>query len=122
MRNISFSMTAPQFIAGTKDVTRRIGWIHVTAGEQLQAIEKGQGLKKGEKIKTLGLIRLANVRFERLDEMITMRAYGMIECRREGFPHMAPEEFVEFFCNGHRRCRPGTVITRLEFVKEPANG
>lgn len=119
MRNISFAMTTPQMLAGTKDVTRRMGWLSVQPGEMLRGIEKGQGLKKGETVKPLAIILLLDVRVERLDRMLTDRDYGLAEVKREGFPEMTPEQFVEFFCANHTGCFPDREITRLEFQKLP---
>jgi hypothetical protein len=116
-RNISFSLTTPQFLAGTKDVTRRMGWENLKAGDELCAVEKGQGLKKGEKVKRLGMIRVADVRREPLNRMTKEPDYGKRECAREGFPHDTPTQFVEYFCASHRGCYPNKVITRIEFVK-----
>lgn len=122
MRNISFSMTTPQFIAGTKDVTRRMGWLFLKAGDILQAVEKSQGLGKGGKIKRLGAIRVVNVRREVLDAISDDLVYGRHEVDREGFPEMGINEFVMFFCGGHRGCQPHSIITRIEFVRGPGNG
>lgn len=121
--NISFSLTTPQYLDGTKDVTRRMGWLKVKVGDELQVIEKGQGLKKGEKVKILGRIRVVSVHRERLGIMMSMAGYGQQECIREGFPNMDGEEFVIFFCKTHRGCKSTTMITRIEFVKlEPGRG
>lgn len=115
-RNISFMLTTPQFIAGTKDVTRRMGWQFALRGDEYMAVEKGQGLGKGGKVKRLGLIRLVDVRRERLDRLLYEPEYGKEECRREGFPGFSAVEFVSFYCAANR-CVAGDVITRLEFVK-----
>lgn len=118
MRNISFALTTPQFIDGTKDVTRRMGWLFLKPGDVLQAIEKGQGLGKGGKVKPLGTIQVKDVRREALREMTDRDdGYGFEECRREGFPHSSPPDFVQFFCAGHKGCTPDSIITRIEFVK-----
>lgn len=116
-RNISFMLTTPQFIDGSKDVTRRLGWLFLREGDELMGVEKSQGLGKGGKIKKLGLIRILDVRRERLDEMIARPEYGYEEVRREGFPSMAPNGFVSFFCKSHKGCEFGTVVTRIEFKK-----
>lgn len=119
-RMISFSMTTPQFIAGTKDVTRRMGWMTAKSGDVLMAVEKAMGLGKGGKVKQLGLIRLIDVRREPLREMIDRDdGYGFDEAVREGFPHCSPPMFVDFFCKGHKGCEPGSIVTRIEFVKIP---
>lgn len=114
-RNISFFLTTPQFIDGSKDVTRRNGWTFVKAGDILCAVKKGQGLGKGGKIERLGMIRIVDARRERLDRMITDAAYGQDEVRREGFHDMTPSEFVEFFCASHKGVGAWTTITRIEF-------
>lgn len=115
-RMISFFLTTPQFIAGTKDVTRRMGWLHAKDGMELMAVEKAQGLGKGGKVNRLGLIHLLSVRRERLDLMIDNPAYGREEARREGFPEMSGRQFVEFYCDANG-CRAEDEITRLEFFK-----
>ena len=50
MRNMSFSLTTEQIRNRTKDVTRRLGWKNLKPGEHFRAVEKCQGLKKGEHI------------------------------------------------------------------------
>lgn len=66
MPNISFFHTQRQFRTRTKFVTRRLGWENCVAGDRLNGIVKGQGLKKGEKIKKMGEIIALNVRRELL--------------------------------------------------------
>lgn len=108
-RMISFAMTTRQVRDKTKDVTRRDGWLNLKAGTILQAVEKAQGLKKGEHVKKLCLIRVVKVSRERLCK-ITRR-----EVEREGFPGMMKHQFVTMFCEGHKGVEPSTVITRIEF-------
>lgn len=121
MRNISFALTTPQFLDGSKDVTRRMGWINAKVGDVLCAVKKGMGLKKGEQIERLGQIRLVDVRREPLRRMLDDLDYGFAETIREGFPlghpYHWPSEFVEFFCGSHKGCIPGSVVTRLEFER-----
>lgn len=120
-RHISFALTTRQFLDDTKDVTRRTGWKDAKAGDVLVAVEKSQGLRKGEHIKPLGLIRLVTVRHEKLGRLIDDPTYGRAETAREGFPYphelCDPEKFLAFFCETHRRCGRDTVITRLEFER-----
>jgi hypothetical protein len=122
MRNISFAMTTPQFVAKTKTVTRRMGWAALKIGEVLCGVEKAQGLGKGEKIKRLGLIVVKDVRRERLRRMTDELDYGFRETVLEGFPeghpNHFPSEFVTFFCAGHG-CTPDDTITRIEFEYTP---
>lgn len=84
-RNISFSMTTQQFIDGSKDVTRRFGWWTIKEGDILNVVEKAMGLKKGEKIKSLGLIRVVSARKEPLSALLD-DSYGLDEVKREGYP------------------------------------
>lgn len=108
MRSISFSLTEQQFIDGTKDVTRRLGWKSLRPGDRLRAVRKTMGLKRGEHPVVLGEIEVVKVNRERLDHMWTY------ECAREGFPTMTAEQFVAMFCR-HMKCEPTTEVTRIEF-------
>jgi len=105
---MSFSLTEEQLLDGTKDVTRRLGWHRLKAGETVRAVRKAMGLKKGEKVHRLGIIRIVSVRSERLD------AITMDDVIREGFGGMSVGGFIEMFC-GHMGCQPGTPVTRIEF-------
>lgn len=116
-RNLSFMLTTQQFVDDLKDVTRRLGWLFLKPGDVLWAVEKSQGLGKGGKIKRLALIRVKDVRREPLRRMLDEPAYGRIECGREGFPAMAPCDFVAFFMASHRGCTAQTDVTRIEFEK-----
>lgn len=118
MRNMSFSLTTPQVRAGTKDVTRRRGWWFAKAGDVYCAIEKGQGLKKGEHIVRIRTIEVVSARRERLDRLTTDLDYGFSETTREGFPDGHPKhfpsEFVAMFC-AHNGCEPSEEVNRIEF-------
>jgi hypothetical protein len=109
MRNISFHLTIPQFKAHTKDVTRRLGWLNLKPGQILQAVEKAQGLKKGEKIKKLNQILILKVSREPLS------AITEHEIIREGFPNMTFADFIDMFCSTHKGCTRDTIVTRIEF-------
>lgn len=116
MRNISFSMTKQQVYNKTKDVTRRNGWLTLQPGEILRAVEKAQGLKKGEKITRICYIIVVSARREPLNLI------NQTDCMREGFPDLLPFEFVEMFCKSHKGVKPDSEITRIEFQyleKEP---
>lgn len=109
-RNMSFSMTTPQFIAGTKDVTRRFGWWHLKAGDKVMAVEKAMGLKKGEKMRQLGLIEIVSVR------KMPLAGIDEDDCKREGFPEMLPYQFVAMLCK-HYGCKPSDYCNRIEFKR-----
>jgi hypothetical protein len=118
-RNISFALTTPQFIDGSKDVTRRNGWLFARVDDVLCAVEKSQGLGKGGKIKKLRMIVLLDVRREQLRRLTDDLDYGFAETTREGFPEghplHDPSAFVDFFCASHKKVTPESIITRLEF-------
>lgn len=115
MRNMAFSMTTAQVRAGTKTVTRRTGWANLTAGTEFCAIVKGMGLKKGEKIERLAILRCITNRPEALAVLIASPAYGKLEAAREGFPKMTGREFVKFFIEGHKGTDAWTHVRRIEF-------
>lgn len=112
--NISFALTTRQFRERTKDVTRRLGWQLLKPGTILCAVEKGQGIKKGEHVIHMGTIRVLSVRREPLDKMWRDPIYGISEVVREGFPKMTPPEFVKMFCK-HNQITEEKTVTRIEF-------
>ncbi len=114
MRNISFSLTERQFLDGSKDVTRRVGWTFLKPGDRLMGCRKCMGVQPGESIVRLGEIEVVSVRLEALNRMSADAAYGHEETIREGFPQMTGGQFVEMFCS-HMSVKPATIITRIEF-------
>lgn len=112
---MSFSMTTQQMKDRTKTVTRRFGWWFSKPGDVVRAIEKGMGLKKGEKIVPLYPIEILDCRGEPLHYI------DKEDCIKEGFPDMEPEEFI-FMMQVHSGCSRYTKVNRIEFkeVKEDA--
>ena len=108
MRLMSFAMTIDQFLDGSKNVTRRIGWRFLKQGDQVRAVEKAMGLKKGERPVTLGIIEVVSV------YRTPLVAITWDDVRREGFPEMTPHEFVAMFCLA-MKCEPCAEVTRIEF-------
>jgi hypothetical protein len=119
MRNMSFMLTTTQVRTRIKTVTRRMGWAKLRPGDLVCAVEKGMGLKAGETVKRLGVIRVLSIRSEPLNAMRVDLDYGVAECVKEGFgdhPSLQwPSAFVDFFCRSHRGCTPESVVTRIEF-------
>lgn len=116
MRNMSFALTTSQVAGKTKDVTRRMGWQHLTVGDFVQPVMKCMGLRPGEKVERIGdPVVIVSTRREQLRRMIDDPDYGNDECRREGFPEMSPNAFVEMFCKTHKGCTPDSLVTRIEF-------
>lgn len=115
MRCMSFSLTTHQVRERSKTVTRRVGWTFLKPGDLLGAIEKGQGLKKGEKVHRIGTIRVVRVDQEWMSGFRS-RKDAVEECRREGFPEMTPVEFETFFRKSHQDpSADDLLVTRIEF-------
>lgn len=109
--NMSFVLTTRQYEDRTKTVTRRLGWSKLKAGQCFTGVKKGQGLKKGEKVKRLhDSIVVSNTR----EPLYAIGGYPKGETAKEGFPDMTPQEFVDMFCK-HNKCLPETVINQIEF-------
>lgn len=108
MRNMNFSLTTDQIRQRSKTVTRRLGWSFLKPGDLVQACVKCMGLKAGEKIERLCVIRIVTANREQLD-CITAP-----DVKREGFPKMSTIEFVGMFCEANK-CAPCETITRIEF-------
>lgn len=107
-RNMSFMLTTEQIKNRTKTVTRRLGWKFLKVGDILNAVEKCQGLKKGEKIKKLCQIRVVRVSREELWEVTDE------DVKKEGFPEMNCYEFIDMF-KKEMKCTGLTTVTRIEF-------
>ena len=108
MRHMSFFYTQHQFHDRTKDVTRRLGWTFLKRGDLVQGVLQVQGIKKGQRVKKLGVIRIKNVRFEPLYK-ITKN-----DVRREGYPILDPKDFVLLFQRA-MNCRHDVLVTRIEY-------
>jgi hypothetical protein len=106
---MSCAMTKDQVLAELKDVTRRLGWWFIKSGDVLNLVNKTMGFKKGEHPVRYKTVRVKSSRPERLD------AITQEEVIREGFPNMTCAEFIKFFIEGHKGCKPETVINRIEW-------
>ena len=107
-RNMSFMLTTEQIKNRTKTVTRRLGWWFIKPGDILNACEKCQGLKKGEKIKKLCQIRIIDTWGEALNLI------SQDDCTKEGFPQLSPSEFVSMFTR-EMDCCAWEDVNRIEF-------
>lgn len=121
MRNMSFALTTSQIMEGSKDVTRRVGWLFLKEGDLLRPVKKCMGLRPGEKLDVLrDPIRVVSIRREPLRRMTDDIEYGFSEVIREGFEfhptYRWPSEWVAMFCNTHKGCTPETIVTRIEFA------
>ena len=113
--NMSFLLTQPQIRDRSKTVTRRTGWARLKPWDEVNAVERGQGLKKGAHVVVLARLLVVSVRMEPLIEMIDDEQYGKDECVREGFPAYTPFQFVRMFMRTHRGVRIDTPVRRIQF-------
>lgn len=113
-RHMSFSMTTEAVRNRTKTVTRRLGWNDLKPGTLLWAVEKGMGLKKGEHVVKLALIRVVSSEWEQLANIACPEVYGPEELVAEGFPRMTGDEFMEMFCRSNR-CGIYQDVNRIKF-------
>lgn len=107
-RNMSFSLTAEQFKSRTKTVTRRAGWQFLKVGDVVQGCKKCMGLKPGEKLERLGLIKIVDVRREPLNSIT------IDDVVKEGFPNYMVSDFIRMFCL-HMKGDPCQLVTRIEY-------
>ena len=108
---MSFSMTTEAVRDRSKTVTRRLGWWDLQPGTILQAVEKAQGLRKGEHVKPICVIRVVSVSREPLSDIYL---YDGAETAREGFPHLWKDQFMMLFELANR-CSNDTPVNRIEF-------
>lgn len=107
-RNMSFAMTTEQVKARTKTVTRRFGWWFLKPGDEVRGVKKAMGLKKGEKIEPLAMVRIIATRAEPLN------AITQDDVIREGFPDWTPAQFIQMLVD-HYKVDPAATVNRIEF-------
>ena len=105
---MSFALTTEQVQMRTKFVTRRLGWGFLKPGDKVRAVKKAMGLKKGEKIEPLAVIRIISNKPEPLNEITGS------DCQLEGFPKFSPKDFVDMLVK-HYKIKPETVFNRIQF-------
>jgi len=115
MRMMSFALTTQAVRDEIKDVTRRLGWADLKPGDRLQAVVKCQGIPRGGHVEKLKVIEVVSNWLEPLC------AIGGDEMRREGFPEMTADDFVDMFIrhmprdHEGRPTGPHTPVNRIEF-------
>jgi len=118
-RNMSFMLTVEQFEDGSKDVTRRKGWLHLKPGDTFHGVRKAMGLRKGEKIERLQHAKGSLCRCISNDRE-PLNAITPEDVIREGFPGKTPEWFVAMYCK-HNGGGPDQPCSRIVFehIEEP---
>ena len=108
---MSFAHTTSKIQDRTKNVTRRKGWQSLQPGDLFWACPRIRGLKRGQKVQRLALLRCLSIRSEPLNR-VTSR-----DVAREGYPGMKPSEFVQMFCRDMGGT-PDQIVQRIEFAYE----
>lgn len=122
MRLMSFALTTAQILDRSKTVTRRMGWKNLKPGDQIRAVKKAMGFKKGEKVgPPLAVIEVVSVRREPLDAMLDDPKYGHDEFLAEGFTFDDRVDtyaqlcvWCAWFAESHG-CDVSDEVTRIEF-------
>ncbi len=109
-RAMSFALTKEQIRNRTKTVTRRLGWRTLKPGDVIVAVEKVRGLKKGDKLKKIGLLRCIK------NDAVPLNGSSLTgdDVEREGFPGGDPIDFAAMFCR-NMKCNLDTMVQRIEF-------
>lgn len=109
-RAMSFALTKEQIRNRTKTVTRRLGWQSLKPGDLIIAVEKVRGLKKGDKLKKIGLLRCIK------NDAVQLNGSSLTaeDVDREGFPGGDPIDFAEMFCR-NMKCDRDVMVQRIEF-------
>ena len=115
MRRMAFTHTASHVRERMKTVTRRLGWRFLKPDDLILAVEKGRGLKKGEPVRALAVLRIRDVRVEPLSRLVRDASYAEDELPREGFPCWSRDDFIAQFLRTHRLRTAETDVTRIEF-------
>lgn len=129
-RLMSVSHTEAQVVAGTKTVTRRLGWQQLKAGDRLTLCRKVMGRRRrceceggivypacrkceGTGYVTEPLVRLVDVEvvaaFREPLDVITPS-----DVAAEGFPDWSTGQFIDFFCRTFKVQRD-VEVTRIEW-------
>ena len=72
-------------------------------------------MKKGERVRVLGVLRVVSVRFEPLSKLVTDARYAEDELPREGFPCWSRDDFIAMFLRVNALKSTAVIVTRVEF-------
>ena len=117
-RLMSVAFTEQAVIERRKTVTRRKGWLFVKPGDRLTLCRKVMGRRAGEPLVRLAEVEVVKAERQRLDLLINptvMPAWGESEMVREGFPGLAPWEFIHRFFVVAQGMSPDDKVTRIEW-------
>ena len=107
---VELKETIKQIHNAASTVTRRFGLWKIKPGTKLWAIEKGRGLKKGQKVVRICMIRIVSAHEEQVQD-IRHRPNDLI---LEGFPDLTTNEFIRLLCKGTGK-NETSPVNRIEF-------
>ncbi len=107
-KHMSFSKTIEQMERRTKSETMRMGWEDLKRGDVLIAVEKAQGLQKGETV-----VKIVPIIIKSNTPTIVMDV-SPENCINEGFPEYSPSDFIAMFCELNK-CKPFDDVNRIGF-------
>lgn len=109
-RRMSCALTIPAVRDRSKTVTRRhpATWRTLAVGDRLTLIEKGMGLPKGARQVVLAEVEIVSV------ALVILGHIDPVELAAEGFPGMAPADFVSMWLASHAPL-DGSLVRRIEW-------
>jgi hypothetical protein len=123
-RLMSVAFTEDAVRDRTKTVTRRKGWTFLKPGDRLTLCRKVMGRKPGEPLVRVAEVEVVSVERQTLASLGKCQCwdthprgtvYAEIEVAREGFPGMAPDEFVRRFFVEAQGMGEHDTVTRIEW-------
>jgi len=119
-RLMSVAFTEQAVIERRKTVTRRKGWLFLKPGDRLTLVRKAMGRRRAdgtvEPLVRLAEVEVFSVTREPLSDICRDDiSNNAEETAREGFPGMAPEEFVRRFFVEAQGMKPEDIVTRIEW-------
>lgn len=117
-RLMSVAFTENAVRARIKTVTRRKGWTFLKPGDRITLCRKVMGRRKGEPLVRIAEVEVVSVTREPLGMVLPSwgrGGYGAQEMAREGFPGMAPVEFVRRYFTEAQGIGEHDPVTRIEW-------
>lgn len=116
-RLMSVAHTIDAVVARRKTETRRLGWLHLPAGADLDLCEKVMGRRKGEPLVRLARVHVTDVHRVRLNTITDAQAVA------EGVEGVTTAEgFIDFYCATFGKSNglePWSLVTRIVWTYLP---
>lgn len=127
-RLMSVTLTEQAVVERRKTVTRRLGWLMLNVGDELELCRKVMGRRRAdgsvEPLVRLARVRVVGVRRECLqaieDDDVAREGFTAADLAEHegsgepGSPGDLGTRFMAFFTK-HMRCQPDAMVTRIEW-------